>query len=312
MFEIVRYTPDKVDEWNSFVDASKNGTFLFFRDYMDYHADRFKDCSLMFYREGKLYALLPANENDHIFYSHQGLTFGGLIMDVHTDAASTIVLFHELNDYLRMSGFLRVVYKAIPWIYHQLPAQEDLYAIFRECRFQITVRNLSCTIVQPNAIRWERVRRRAVKRAQIAGIRVEESRDATEFWQVLSDNLMQKYGARPVHTLSEIKMLQKRFPLFIQLFNAYIDDRIVGGIMVYISRQVVHAQYSSATVEGQQVGAIDFIYDHLINHAFKDYKFFDFGTSNEENGRILNESLIFQKEGFGGRGVCYDWYEWGL
>ena len=61
MFEIIRYTPDRKDEWDRFVAKSKNGTFLFFRDYMDYHADRFRDHSLMFYLDDNLYALMPAN-----------------------------------------------------------------------------------------------------------------------------------------------------------------------------------------------------------------------------------------------------------
>ena len=60
MFEIIRYTPDKADEWNQFIAKSKNGTFLFDRHYMDYHRDRFEDHSLMFYLEGALYALMPA------------------------------------------------------------------------------------------------------------------------------------------------------------------------------------------------------------------------------------------------------------
>ena len=52
MFEIIRYTPDKANEWNKFIAKSKNGTFLFDRNYMDYHSDRFHDYSLLFYREG--------------------------------------------------------------------------------------------------------------------------------------------------------------------------------------------------------------------------------------------------------------------
>ena len=74
MLEIVRYTPDQKQAWNDFVSRSKNGTFLLDRNYMDYHADRFTDHSLMVYRRDKLYALLPGNIAGDTFYSHQGLT----------------------------------------------------------------------------------------------------------------------------------------------------------------------------------------------------------------------------------------------
>ncbi len=62
MFEVRQYTREQVLEWDNFVQRSKQGTFLFNRSYMDYHADRFLDCSLLVYRKVRLYALLPANK----------------------------------------------------------------------------------------------------------------------------------------------------------------------------------------------------------------------------------------------------------
>jgi hypothetical protein len=38
--------------------------------------------------------------------------------------------------------------------------------------------------------------------------------------------------------------------------------------------------------------------------------YLDFGKSTETHSDILNENLIYQKEGFGARAVCYDTYEW--
>ena len=81
MIHIVRYTADKKAEWDSFVRESKNGTFLFMRDYMEYHADRFDDYSLMYYKGDKLLSLLPANRKGETLWSHQGLTYGGLVLN---------------------------------------------------------------------------------------------------------------------------------------------------------------------------------------------------------------------------------------
>lgn len=312
MFEIIRYTADRADEWNAFVARSKNGTFLFDRGYMDYHADRFEDFSLMFYLDGRLYGLLPANRKGDVLQSHMGLTYGGLVMDAKTTATATVELFRQMNIYLREQGIRQVLYKCIPWIYHQLPAEEDLYAIFRTCDARLVARDISTTIVQAKAMRWERVRRRGVKRAADNGLRVEKSMDYAAFWPVLNDNLGHKYSARPVHTVDEMMLLHGRFPENIVLYNALKDDAVVGGIVVYVTPQVVHAQYSSATPEGKKWGAIDAIYDRIINHDYRHYAYFDFGKSTEDRGAYLNDELIFQKEGFGGRGVCYDWYEWTL
>ena len=128
MPEITRYTAAQSAEWNEFVERSKNGTFLFHRSYMDYHADRFTDHSLMVWNKGRLSALLPANEHDGTLYSHQGLTYGGLITNQHTTTAFVCDTFEAINNYLAQQGITQVIYKAIPWPYHLLPAEEDLYA----------------------------------------------------------------------------------------------------------------------------------------------------------------------------------------
>ena len=312
MFEVRRYIPDRADEWNKFVAGSKNGTFLFDRQYMDYHADRFADHSLMFYRDEALCALLPANESDATLYSHQGLTYGGLVMDFKLTAADTLQLFADLNSYLHGVGISRVVYKAIPWIYQQLPSEEDLYALTQVCGARLSVRELSTTIMLQRNIRWSRIRRRGVKRAEEAGVVVEVSRDFDAFWPVLEDNLQTNHQVRPVHTVDEMKLLHSRFPQHIVLYTASLKGRVIGGVVMYLTPQVAHAQYSSATPEGKRLGVLDAIYDRIMHQDMKDYPYFDFGKSTEDAGRILNEQLVFQKEGFGGRAVCYDTYEWTL
>lgn len=312
MFDIRRYTPGEKATWDAFVAQSKNGTFLFFRDYMDYHANRFEDHSLLFYCDGRLYGLMPANRKGDVFQTHAGLTYGGLVMDAKTTAATTVHLFSELNDYLRGEGFQHVLYKCIPWMYHQLAAEEDLYAIARTCNARLQERDLGTVIIQRNTIRWERIRRRALKRAQEAGIVVERSNDMAGFWQVLCDNLKRTYDSKPVHTLDEIELLHARFPENIVLYVAKKKSEILAGVVLYVSTQVARAQYSSATPEGKQLGAIDIIYDRIICHDYVHLPYFEFGTSAQADSNAINETLVFQKEGFGGRGICFDRYEWDL
>lgn len=313
MFEVIRYTPDRSDEWNSFVETSKNGTFLFDRRYMDYHADRFADHSLLFYLDKRLLAVLPAHVKGDTLYSHNGLTYGGLLMSRHLTIVQTMALFREMNDSLRSEGLGHVSYKCIPWIYHRLSAEEDLYALFHVCRARMVARDYSTNIFLGAGLRWERIRRRAVSRAEAAGICVERSERYSDFWRVLTENLGTKYGVRPVHSLQEIELLHSRFPENIVLYQAVKDGEVVGGVVLYVSGQVVHAQYSSATPLGKKLGAIDLIYQRIMLHDYHDYPYFDFGRSTENpDGSGLNEKLVFQKEGFGGRGLCYDIYEYDL
>lgn len=312
MFEIKRYTSERLNAWNQFVENSKNATFLFNRNYMDYHSDRFIDHSLMVFRKGRLYALLPANEIDNMYYSHQGLTYGGLLMSDKATVSETMELFRVINDYLRGQNFIKVIYKAIPPIYHIHPAQEDLYALFRVCNAKIVGRNISSTIIQSNKIKFIESRKSGIRKAIANGITVHLSDDYDVFWNILSTNLKNKYGVDPVHSLSEIRLLQSRFPGNVKLYMGYKDGIPLGGTVLYITKQVVHTQYISASLQGKELGVLDLLFDFLINKEYINYLYFDFGQSTEDMGYILNEALIFQKEGFGGRGICYDIYEYDL
>jgi len=221
-------------------------------------------------------------------------------------------LFRELNEYLRAEGLRHVLYKCIPWIYHRLSAEEDLYALYHECHARIVARDFATNIFLSENMRWERVRRRGVSRALKAGILVEKSEHYAAFWDVLTQNLQTKYGVMPVHSLQEIELLYSRFPQNIQLYQAVKDGVVLGGVVLYVSSQVVHAQYSSATPEGKKLGVIDLLYDRIFSD-YRSYPYFDFGRSTEQpDGSGLNEQLVFQKEGFGGRGLCYDIYEYDL
>lgn len=310
MFEIKRYENEQYDEWNHFVARSKNGTFLFDRRYMDYHNDRFHDYSLMIYDTRGLYAMLPANRRGDTLYSHQGLTYGGLITDERASSAGICELFLELNGWLRSEGVRRVEYKPVPWIYHRLPSEEDLYALFSVCHAKLTGRDLSSALIPRNSVRWSHGRRYAVSEARKKGVHVETNDDFSAFWPILTQNLQSRYGVSPVHTLDEMQWLHDRFPERIRLYLAYADAEVVGGSILYLCDRVAHAQYISASERGKRLHAVDAIYDRILLCDYADVPYFDFGKSTVGVGCELNEQLVFQKEGFGARAVCYDTYEW--
>lgn len=310
--EIRRYRREDKELWNSFVSKARNATFLFDRNYMDYHADRFDDNSFMFYHKGKLKAVLPANVAGDTLYSHQGLTYGGLLLDKKATVEDVLECFDSLNSWVCENGISKVVYKALPWIYQQYPSEEDLYALTWKCKAQLISRNIASTIVIDNKLKFAESRKSGIRKALSLNIEVGESNDVDGFWHVLEDNLGNRYNAKPVHTASEMKLLMLRFPNNIKLYVAKMNGEIVGGTLIYVTPQVVHTQYISASVEGKKHGALDLLFDYIINNVYANCRYFDFGKSTEQGGAYLNEPLIFQKEGFGGRGVCYDWYQWEL
>lgn len=312
MFEIRPYTAADAGEWNRFVEQSRQGTFLFNRGYMDYHSNRFCDCSLVVGHKGHPCALLPANRSGDTAYSHQGLTYGGLLTSPKAKAADVMEMFGDINKWLQSQGFRHVVYKAMPWIYHRIPAEEDLYALTQVCHARLASREISSTILLQSRMRFEESRRSGIRKAQRCGITCRESDDLKSFWQILNDNLEAKYHKAPVHSLQELQLLQSRFPDRIRLFMAYQNEQPMGGTLVFDMGRVVHTQYISASPEGKREGALDLLFHYIINKVYAQRDILDFGKSTEDGGRWLNRNLIFQKEGFGGRGVCYDTYEYDL
>ena len=311
MIEVRRYTEGDAQAWNTFVERARNATFLFDRRYMDYHSDRFADHSLLVYRRGRLLALFPANSSGRVVYSHQGLTYGGLVTDQQATTALVQDIFRAINDYYRKERFERVVYKALPWIYHDYPSEEALYALTSVCQAHLKSRAVGTAMPLHGHLPFTEARKSGLRKARRAGLQVAQCNDIETFWHILDDNLWRSHGAHPVHTLEELCLLAQRFPQNIALYMATLDNVPVGGVLLYLSRQVVHTQYISATEQGKRVGAIDAIFEHLLSEDYAQ-RFFDFGTSVIGSTCELNEPLIFQKEGFGGRAVCYDVYEWEL
>lgn len=314
MITIERYTVAKATQWDALVRESKSGTFLFERGYMDYHSDRFSDHSLMYYDDkGRLLAALPANERDQALYSHQGLTYGGLVLTAKVTAEQVLQIFDATIGYLPQQGFTSWYYKPMPTIYHQCPAEEDEYALWRHDA-QLVICNLACTVPlngTPQQPPFERRRRRGVVRAQEQGYRIVADAPLEVFWPIMVDNLLERYDASPVHTLDEMQLLQARFPDRIKCYLCTSSDGTpqAGAVVFLTNRMTVHVQYGHATHQGKAEGALDLLYTQLIEqYREAGYHYFDFGTSNEQGGRILNESLIAQKEGFGGRGIAYRTY----
>jgi len=308
MIELVKYQSIHKETWDNIVSNSKNGTFLFYRDYMDYHSDKFIDYSFTIHKNKQVIALIPGHISNFTYHSHQGLTYGGLIMTNKINTVDVLEVFQELIRLLRELQISEIIYKPTPKIYHQLPSDEDSYALFINGAERISC-NTSTAIYLNNKLPFRDLRKRRIQNSRKHGITITENLDFIGFWKILKQNLSSKYNERPTHTENEITLLQKRFPENIKLILAYQGELILAGVVLYINRNIIHLQYIAASEKGKDFGALDQLFDELINHKFSDQYIIDFGISTESNGNYLNKGLIFQKEGFGGRAIVYESYK---
>lgn len=308
MISIEKYHPEDKQIWDDFVNNSKNGLFLFLRDYMDYHADRFEDFSLIFQMNGNIIAIMPGNIDGDTLYSHAGLTFGGILVDRKLKTVIMLKLFDAMKKYLKEQGIKNLYYKAIPHIYPDLPSEEDLYALhFNNAK--LVRRDVSSAIYLNGKMHMSRGQKRNSKKCLKAGMEVKRSYDFREYMTFKKKSLNEKYGLNPAHTGDEMQLLADRFPENIKLYNAQKDDEFYAGIIIYESNNVAHGQYLTATDLGLKMGATNLIVDYLINKYHSDKKYFDMGISTENNGRYLNEGLIDSKERYGARAIVHDFYD---
>ena len=262
---IIIYKQDLKNSWNEFIENSKNGTFMFNRDYMDYHSDRFKDFSLLFYEDNKLVAILPASLHGTELRSHGGLTYGGIVSNKRMTTQKMLDVFDVMKDYLKKKGIKTLIYKRIPSVYHLYPSDEDLYALFRNGA-KLVRRDISTAILLEDKIKFSDLRKRGTKKAIKHGLTVKESNDFDTYVGLLTKVLEEHHGTKPVHTAEELKLLANKFPDNIKLFAAYDGQRkMYAGSVIFDTKQTVHAQYIANSDEGREFGALDLVFDYLIN-----------------------------------------------
>ena len=277
---------------------------------MDYHADRFVDTSLVIERDGDIEAVFPANQRGNEVVSHAGLTYAGLITTSALRAESTLAVFQALGDHYRALGVERIVYKAVPHVFHRSPAEEDLYALHR-LGAKLKRRDISSVVSLQDPFHFTDGRKQSISKARKAGVRVQVGGDVAEFHSLLTETL-RKHHAVPTHSLQELRLLQSRFPQNIVLHEARVGEVLHAGTLVYDFGKAVHTQYMAASEAGRRSEALSFLLAELINSIYADRQYFSFGISSEEEGTQLNGGLIAQKEYFGARAVVHDFYEWVL
>jgi hypothetical protein len=297
--------------WDALVRGSRTRHFIFERGFMEYHADRFVDHSLIVGERDRPLALLPASIAGTTVTSHGGLTFGGLIADETLTARRCVEVLGAVLAHLAEHGAQRLIYKPVPHIYHVIPAEEDLYALMVHGAV-LTRRDISSSVRPEAPAARSKGRRSAIRQARAAGLTLAVSDRFADFMALEGQVLQRRHGVDPVHTPDEMATLARRFPEAISLTVALRGDELLAGVIVFETEAVAHAQYIGASAEGHALHALDLILDHLICERFRDKRFFDFGISTTDGGRTLNEGLIRNKESFGARATVYDWYELSL
>lgn len=307
-YRVEKYTKENRLAWDTFISGAKNATFLFARDFMEYHSDRFTDYSLLVYKDDLLYAVLPANIVGDKLYSHKGLTYGSLVLSKSAKLLYTFEAFKALLAFLDAKAISTLELRNIPTFYNTMPSDELSYFLFK-ANATLIKRDALMVIDKSNKIKFQKNRREGINKAKRNGLTIAVDDNFEGFWnQILIPNLQKKHGVAPVHSLEEIQLLAAKFPDHIKQVNVYKDNVIVAGTTLFLTKTTIHPQYVSGNSDKNAFGSLDLAYDYIINHFDSSKRYFDFNISSEENGTALNSGLIFWKESCGARTYVADNY----
>ncbi|WP_369012652.1 FemAB family protein [Flavobacterium anhuiense] len=309
-YTIKKYSQDDYSIWNDFVAQSKNATFLFHRDFMEYHKDRFEDFSLLVFEDEKLRAILPANKKENAIYSHQGLTYGGLVYLPKLKAEKVESILDEILLFLKENQVNTFYYKPVPNFYFsEGNAAMDFFLLKRGAILERKEMNLAVNLQAPLKISKSKMKH--FRRIENLDLDIFEEENFDPFWEkILEPRLAEKFNVKPVHSKEEIAFLKSKFPKNIRQYSAYRNDEIIAGITIFETKNVVKSQYGATSKIGEEFRALDFLFINLIHkYKRKGKHFFDMGIVDEGNESGYNLGLLNQKEELGCSVYNQDFYK---
>lgn len=304
---IARHADTLASDWATVLAASKNGVFLFDRQYLDYHGDRFVDMSSIAYVDGKPVALMAAafDTDTGTVTSHPGLTFGGVVLrrELRGDVAMSVI--DATLDAMRDWGARDCTVKLLPGVFAAYPSGELDYMLWRR-GFALVRRDVFSILPLRAALPFNTSKRQAVKRARGAGVQVATvASDA--FHALLVEVLAVQHGVAPVHSAAELSLLAARFPANIHIRGAHHEGLLVAGAVFFDYGHVWHAQYLAASATGRELGALDLVIAAVRDEALAaGATYLSLGKSTDDAGRTVNAGLLWQKESYGARSVVHD------
>ena len=294
-YSIVEYSSIYKNDWDKFVEIGEINSFLFKRDFIEYHKNRFIDNSLIIYLDEKIIAIFPANldENKSI-NSHLGLSYGGILFEPKTTLEKRKQVFFVVLKYLYERKINEINLKQIPLFFLDQIYNTKILEIIDAKLIRSDIHSYipKLSYCKPNNDRFKYIRKASRKNFKIV-----QSNHFDIFWdKLLIPNLKNRHNVSPVHSIEEIILLSKNFPENIIFTGCYQNDILRAGNVIFLNDDIAHTQYISGD-ENRKDGSLDFLMHQTIL-KFNKTKKFSFGSSSEKNGTKVNKGLLYWKDSF--------------
>lgn len=310
--DIQRFTEKDHSQWEHFVSHANNGTIFHYLKFLSYHPQRrFKNYHLIIREHGNINALFPAVEEDKTIISHKGASYGGFVFKDSIGIHKTYLIVEHLLAYLRDRGYKKIILTQPPLIYYKEPNQYIDFALLKN-GFHYRKREITAVIPlncgEP-LVTFHADARRSTKKAIREGVHISISDDYKTFYKILKRNLSMRHNVSPTHTLHELLKLKKLFPEDVILFAAFLKDRMIGGIVIFVTNpRVIIAFYISHDNRFQAYRPVNLLFYEVIKWGrIRGFHYLDLGTFTLD--MEPNWGLGRFKENHNARGFLRDSYE---
>lgn len=315
------FTSADASRWDQFVRDSRNGNFFHTRAFLSYHpSDRFTDASVWVMDGEKPRAVLPAAEREvdgkRMLVAHPGASYGGAVFAADVGVQESGQILAALTDHARAQKFAGMQFLRLPPTSIRKEFSEDqeywMYQNGWRCtRMEMDGAIDLCGATEENALSLLTGKcRNMVRQAERAGITVRETDDFSSFWRILNATLS-RHKVTPTHTIEEILRLKNACPKDVRLFGAFLDQTLVGGIVVMtLHENALYTLYMAQDYEHQSAHPIHAVLTDVIRTTIReDRRILHLGVSTEDGGKSINEGLFFFKESFHCRPVRRESWE---
>ncbi len=304
--QVKAYTPELAGDWQEVLQGAPNATLMHQRSFLAYHGNRFQDASVLIYSKNRPVAVFAAHREEKEVYSHQGLSYSGLIHEP-CSFDQELQLYLQLLRYYEEQGISQLQIKATPSFYG-VGFQESLSYIMQLANAETSQMELSLAIPLPLKVR-HKGRKATIRQASKSGLEIREEDDVGLFWdKLLLPNLQNRYQKAPTHSKDQMRYLKARHPETIRQFTVYREGTPLAGATVFLTPNCLHTQYLASNEEGRDLHALDWLIHYLCTTQAAGRKYLDFGHSNECGGKKINRQLFRWKESFGAQTFAHAHY----
>jgi len=289
--------------WDALVKVAPNGHLMARTGFFRYHADRFEDASLFFFRGRRPLGVLPANRVGDTLWSHQGVSFGGLILHPRTHFSHVEAAVSALRDHLRAGGFKSFMYRPAPHPYQVFPREEDVFFLEQAGARRVDTKLHSMVLCgEPSAL-TAKTWNHTVRRSKESGVTVRAGLDADlpAVWGLV-EQALERHGQNAVHTIDDIALLRSRFPDEVPILLAESGSgELLSGQVLLRSGRTLTLLYVGDALAGRELNAGTMLQDHVMNAPENAGFWFDLGQWCDTGSRQGSDSLLQYKEAAGGR-----------